>query len=60
LVNRDRKRFMQRLFGGVKVAQQADQRREHLARVGAVDGVHYFAHLFGCVVVHDRQTLFTG
>src|SRR2546425_2941639 len=49
-----REGVLQRLLGHVEVAQQADQRREDAARVGAVDCVHQLTHprLVGRVLAH--------
>ena len=37
LLERGRERVVQRLLGEVEVAEQADQRGEHAARLGAID-----------------------
>ena len=40
LLQRRPEGVVQRLLGDVEVAEQADQRREHTAGVGEVDGIH--------------------
>ena len=46
-------RVVQRLLGEVEVAEQADQRGEDAARLGAVDGVEHLAHRFDRILAHD-------
>ena len=45
-------RVVQRLLGEIEVAEQADQRGEHAARVGAVDRFDSLAHPVGRIVAH--------
>ena len=52
LLERGAESVVQRLFGEVEVAEQADQRGEDAARLGAVDGVHHLPHPFGSVLTH--------
>ena len=52
-----RKRVVQRLFGEVEIAQHADQRGQHAARFGAVDGVDLLADLLGRVLAHLTVSL---
>ncbi len=40
LLDGRRKGVVHRLFGAIEIAEQADERREHAPRVGAVDGIH--------------------
>ncbi len=47
---------MQRLFGEVEVAEQADQGGEDASGIGAVDGVHRSARPFGRILAHPRRT----
>ena len=51
-LDRGGERVVQSLLGEVEIAEQADQRGQDAARVGAVDGVHRIAHPFGAVFVH--------
>ena len=62
LLERRGEGVVQRLLGAVEVAEQADQRREHAARLGAVDGVEPSPWPRGrvlrpCGVVLDRHAL---
>ena len=41
LLDGRRKGIVHRLFGAIEIAEQADERREHAPRVGAVDGIHH-------------------
>ncbi len=43
---------VQRLFGDIEVAEQADQGGEDAARLRPVDGIYRFAHPFGRVLTH--------
>ena len=47
LLQRRPEGVVQRFLGDVEVAQQADQRGEHAARVGEVDGIHRLVHWIG-------------
>ena len=49
--------IVQRLLGGVKVAEQANQGGKDLARFGAVDGIHQLAHPLSRVLAHCREVL---
>ena len=40
------------LLGSLKIAQQADQRRQHLARFRAVNGIYHLTHVFDIVFAH--------
>ena len=46
LLQRRPERVVQRLFGEIEVAEQADQRGEDVAGVGAVDSVRRVARMF--------------
>src|SRR6516225_530605 len=52
---RGAKRIVERVFSKVEVAQQADQGRQDSARFRAINLVHAFTYLIGCVLSHcDR------
>ena len=46
------KGVVHRLFGAIEIAEQADQRRQHAPRVGAVDGIHHLPRALACVICH--------
>ena len=50
----DGKRIVQCLLGNLKIAQQADQRREHLARFSSVDRLYYLAYVFDFIFAHQH------
>ena len=54
LLDRRGEGVVQRLLGEVEVAEQADERGEHAARFGAVDGVHLLAHRVGGRLCHGQ------
>ena len=39
-------------FGSLKVAEETNQGREHLAGFSLVDRLHYLAHVFDLVLAH--------
>ncbi len=41
LLDRRGEGVVHRLFGAIEIAEQADERREHAPRVGAVDGIYH-------------------
>jgi hypothetical protein len=47
LLQRRPERVVHGLFGAVEISQQADQRGEHAAGVGEVDGVHRLVYWIG-------------
>ena len=47
LLQRRPERVVQRFFGDVEVAEQPDQRGEHAAGVGEIDGIHRLVHWIG-------------
>ena len=47
-------RVVQRLLGEIEIAEQADQRGEDAARLGAIDGVHHLAHAIVVTVAHRQ------
>ena len=69
LLHRGRERVVKRLLGEVEVAEQANQRGEDAARVGAVDSVYRLAGSLGAssltngklplwlIELHDRPHL---
>ncbi len=52
LLDRRGEGVVERLLGEVEVAEEADQRREHAARLGPVDGVHRLADPVRRVRIH--------
>jgi hypothetical protein len=52
LLDRHGKGIVQRLFSGVKVAKQTDQRGKNRTRIRAIDRIHYLAYLVGRVFTH--------
>lgn len=59
LLQRRTKGIVQRFLGQIEVAEQADQRGENATRLGAVDGVHRFAHRCERVLAHGRRAAAT-
>ncbi len=49
LLERRSESVVQRLLGEVEVAEQTDQRGEHAARFGTIDGVGHLTHVLGCL-----------
>ena len=47
LLERRPESVVQRFLSRVEVAEQPDERSEHAARVGEIDGVHRFVHVIG-------------
>ena len=56
LLDGRRKRVVHRLFGAIEIAEQADQRRQHAPRVGAVDGIHHLPRALAGNVSHRYLT----
>ena len=46
------KGIVHRLFGAIEIAEQADERREHAPRVGAVDGIHRLPRALARKIAH--------
>ena len=59
LLDGRRKRVVHRLFGAIEIAEQADQRRQHAPRVGAVDGIHHLPRALARKVIHGYSTATT-
>ena len=56
LLERGPERVVQRLLGAIEVAEQADQRGQDAARLGAVDRVHELAYVLSRIPVHSRRS----
>src|SRR5271165_3359736 len=50
---RSRKGFVHRLFGKIKITEQADQSCQDSSRIHAIKGVEQFAYLLGGRLGHD-------
>src|SRR5271166_4357861 len=48
-----RKGFVHRLFGKIKITEQADQSCQYSSRIHAIDGVEQLAYLLGGTLGHD-------
>src|SRR5580658_6350531 len=50
---RSRKSFVHRLFGKIKITEQADQSCQDSSRIHAIKGVEQFGYLLGGTLGHD-------
>src|SRR5271154_14457 len=50
---RSRKGFVHRLFGKIKITEQADQSRQDSSRIHSIKGVEQFGDLLGGTLGHD-------
>ncbi len=58
LLDRRGESVVHRLFGQVKIPQQPDQRRQHVARFAAIDSVHHLSRFYGRSLAHGTNSAF--